>query len=227
MAEDWHAGHRKRLKERYQKEGLYNFSSHEILELILSYAIPRKDTNKLAHVLIKRFRNLSNVFNASTSELMLIDGIGLESATLIKLCVDICQQIQIDKVTKSRENLDTTKKQEEYCQKIFLNVNYEVLFMICLNSTGKLLSTIKLSDGTLTSSKVDVRKIVANAISTGCSGVVLTHNHPGGNVKPSNNDIVATNLVKRGLHAVDIKLIDHIIVTEKETYAMSNSDFLG
>lgn len=227
MAEDWHTGHRKRLKERYQKEGLFNFDPHEILELLLSYAIPRRDTNKLAHILLERFGSLSNVFKASKYELMLVDGIGLESATLIRLCMDMTRYIEIDNGNKNEENLDTTKKQKEYCRKLFVGVNHELLLMLALNSTGKLLSTITVSQGTLNRSRVDIRKIVANAISTGCTGVVLTHNHPGGNAMPSNNDIVATNLVKRGLNAVDIKLIDHIIVAEKETYEMSKTDFLG
>jgi len=225
MNENIHQGRRKRLKERYLKEGLHNFAPHEILELLLMYAIPRRDTNVIAHALLKQFGSLSNVFNASFEELMLVKGVGEECARLIRLNLDIAREVLKAK-SEDKIRLSNTKEIEEYCKNLFINTNYEVLYMICLNAGYQVLSTIKMADGTISGAECNVRKIVSTALSINAVGVILTHNHPGGNASPSKEDVIATNLAKRGLNAVDIKLIDHIIVTEKETFSLAKIDFL-
>jgi DNA repair protein RadC len=99
--------------------------------------------------------------------------------------------------------------------------------MITVNTSYKFLSTLKISEGTFNKASLDLRKIIANVISTGASGVILTHNHPSGDIKPSNSDVIATNLVKRALATIDVKLLDHIVVGKDECFSMKSVDFLG
>lgn len=205
-----HDGHRERLKKRFLKDGLQSFEKHNILELLLFYAIPRRDTNELAHRLISTFGSLNGVFNASFEALCRVEGIGENAATLIKLIPELSREY-ISDCAQSGIIIDSTSAACDYVSKKFIGENIEKLIMLCLNSSGKLINTETVAKGSVTYVNANMRRIVELAVKNSASSVILSHNHPSGNVGPSGDDAMVTIMVRDALKMIDVQLLDHII----------------
>lgn len=208
---DIHSGHRSRMKERFLNEGAKNFREHELLELLLYYSIPRKDTNETAHILLNRFGSLSEVFKGDFNQLSSVDGLGENSAFLINLIAELKRKIDIDELTKETY-LDSTEAIKKYVSSYLMGRANEILYAVCLNSEYKVVSVIKLSEGNEDMVITHPRKIIEAAILHKAHFVVLAHNHPGGISYPSNDDIVSTRKIADILKSIDITLLDHIVV---------------
>lgn len=219
-----HDGHRKRLRERYKKEGLGGFADHEILELLLFYSIPQRDTNPIAHKLIAHFGNIKEVFLAPINELVKVDGITENSAVLISMLPKIMA------ITMERENLntplDSAKALGNFCRGLFYGDAVEKLKVICFDSKLKVVGYEQIADGTMGKLEYNVRSIVEVAIKYQVDIVAITHNHPRGSSMPSNADLAATTLIKNTLSSLGIKLIDHIIVGEDKTTSLKEDGFM-
>lgn len=217
-----HDGHRQRKKNQFRLTGLDSFADHEVLELLLFYAIPRQDTNPIAHRLLDRFGTLDGVFKASTSELEKVEGMGESAATLIKLLFPVCRRVR----TSALENevvLHDYSAIGGYFMNHFYGEKNEVFYMACLDPKGKLIRCVRLDDGAPNSVAVSTRKIVENAIETGACSVVLAHNHPSGHATPSPEDVSVTREVRRALEAISVNLLDHVVVAEDEYISMAES----
>ena len=180
-----HDGHREKMRRRFLETGLEGFADHEALELLLYYAIPRRDTNPIAHALMERYDSLSGVLNAPVEDLEKVEGIG-ESLSLI------------------------------------------LVFLLCLDRKGRLLACKRLAEGDVASADLNIRKVVEMALLTSASAVILAHNHPSGVAVPSSSDEAATRQVAEALRTIGVRLVDHIVVADRDFVSMADSgDLLG
>lgn len=223
MGKEMHAGHRERLKQRFLREGLEQFEPHNVLELLLFYAIPRQDTNELAHRLIHAFGSLSSVFDAPIEELVKVDGVGLNTATLIKLLPAANRRYLEDRATKGIDVASPEACGELLVSK-FNGVTVERLVLLCMDNKCRVRHCEVISEGTQTMVDIRNRRIVETALRQNASCVVLGHNHPNGFPVPSKSDVDATYSLARLLEAMDIELYDHIIVADGEYFSMASND---
>lgn len=208
---DIHTGHRLRLKNRFVKEGLSGFEDHQILELVLFTVIPRKDTNPLAHELLKRFGSLAAVFDASIEELMSVKGVGLSVATHLKTYPAVFRQYELSRDNR-RKCYDTLAKIGNYARKLFIGATVEQLYLIMFNNRLQIIDVKLLATGTVNRAVVSPRMLVDPALAAHASCVVLVHNHPYGNTIPSRDDISFTHVMESACSLVDIQFLDHLVV---------------
>lgn len=225
-----HKDHRKRVREMYLKNGIDAMPDHNILELLLFYGIPYRDTNPIAHELIEKYHDLNGVLDAPVRELVKTDGIGENTAMLIKLIRDICSKYY-DNAVNSKVNLASGERLYDFIKMKYLGETREIVYMLSLDSHGRLKHCIKVADGTPTSAVADNRSLVELALRFDVTNAVITHNHPNGFATPSQADISATQTIAGLFKTVNINFIDHVIVAEDEifSFAMSKkySSYLG
>ncbi len=220
-----HNKHRERVRERYLKEGIDSFEPHQALELILFYAIARKDTNELAHKLLDKFGSLNGVFEASPKELMMVDGIGEGTAVFLNLFSQIRRKCELDEL-KNIEYISSSKDAGEFCKRLFLGRLYECFFMVALNGKNKIINYEKLSEGTLKEVSVYPRKVVSFALQNNAAKIILAHNHPGGILTPSNEDMGSTRTLFDALKIIEVEMADHIIVSKNEYMSFKDMGLL-
>lgn len=206
-----HEGHRRRLKERFLKEGLDSFEKHQVLELLLFFSIPRKDTNEIAHELLNKYGSLSGVFEADPKDLANTPGIGESSALLLALIPDLSRRYFNDK-WRDKPELNSSTKAGQYAVTLFSGRPYEVFYIISLDAQNRVNYAQVVHEGTINEAPVYPRLIVEAALRHKANSVILAHNHPGGSLNPSRADIEATNRIKTALEAISISVVDHIIV---------------
>ncbi len=206
-----HEGHRKRLKERFIKEGLDSFEQHQVLELLLFYAIPRKDTNELAHRLIKKYGSLAGVFEADLIDLAGVPGMGVNSALLLSLIPSLARVYFRDR-WGDKPFLGSSNRAGEYAVSLFAGRQYEVFYVICLDAQNRVNHSALVHEGTINEAPIYPRIIVETALRHQANSVILAHNHPGGSLVPSSADIEVTRKISSVLNAISINVVDHIIV---------------
>ncbi len=219
-----HDGHRQRLIQRFLEEDLDNFEPHNVLELLLFYAIPRKDTNELAHVLMDTFGSLKGVFDAPYEELIKVTGIGPNTAALLKLVPSLTRTYYSSDARSII--LDTSEKSGEYFLPYYIGQTEEVVRLACLDAGGKVISNQILHRGSANAAEVNIRKIVNIALRNNAMGVILAHNHPGGLPLPSEEDVATTKSIREALMPMGILLMDHIIVAGQDYVSMARSGII-
>jgi DNA repair protein RadC len=219
-----HDGHRQRKKQRFLQHGLDSFADHEVLELLLFYAIPRRDTNETAHRLLEHFGTLKGVLTASVEELQKVEGVGESTAAFLHLL----QAVGYRALRTAGDDtiLNSVDSAGAYFQKLLRGERREVLYQVCLDAKGKVLSHKRLSSGTVSMAPVNVREVVENALYTDASGVLLAHNHPSGIALPSEDDRQITLQIRQALGTMGIELVDHIIVADNDFVSMAASGML-
>ena len=221
-----HTGHRARLRERVRQEGLAAFSDHEVLELLLTYAIPRRDVNPLAHELVARFGSLAGVLEADESELLRVEGMGGSAAQLLSMIPQLTRRYQLSTQGK-RPVIANLAQASAYCAPLFVGVHREHLYMICLSKSGHVLHLTLLHTGTIDEVALYPRIVVQTALRYDAHAVLLAHNHPGGLAEPSQADYRGTEAVLRALDTVGIKLLDHLIFCDGQVYSITRSARAG
>jgi DNA repair protein RadC len=217
-----HQGHRQRLKERFLKEGLDNFEEHQVLELLLFYGIPQRDTNEIAHELIKKFGSLSDVLEATSEELAEVRFVGENVSTLFKLVTAVSRHYQISCAMKE-VILNHIEDCGRYLVPFFYGRNQETVFLLCLDAKRKVLCCEKVGQGGVNSAGVPIRQIVETALKANASTAILAHNHPSGLALPSREDVQTTRRVAAALDAVEVELTDHIIVADNDWVSLAQS----
>lgn len=210
------------MRKRIQTAGIETLEPHEVLEYMLYAFVPRKDTNPIAHKLIDKFGSLSQVFDADIESLMQVDGISEVSATFIHSMRGIMTSYQLDKA-KSKIKLDTLANTVEYVSGFLAYENKEKVYVLMLNAQSQLIKLELLNKGTIDQVGVYTREIAEMAIRYGAVNVIICHNHPSGNVSPSLQDITMTRGIYTALKMINIKLLDHIIISGKSYYSMKFS----
>lgn len=221
-----HDGHREKVRERFLRGGLDAFADHEALEFLLFYAIPRRDTNETAHRLLERYGSLRAVFEAPLEDLEKVEGIGENTAILLRLVPQIYQR---SKLSGNGHDiiLNSTEKAGSYLLERFEGEKNEVIYELCLDRKGKLLSCKKLSEGGADNADLNVRHLMENALLASASAVILAHNHPSGIALPSRIDYVTTQRVQAALKTIGVPLVDHIIVADDDFVSMADSGILS
>ncbi len=217
-----HDGHRQRLRDRFQKEGLENFEEVQVLELLLFYCIPRRDTNPIAHRLLDRFGNINRVLEAPVSELRLIDGISDGAAQFLRLMMETIRFCGV-KSPDMPKILTTVDDCGKFLQPYFKSQHNEVVYLLCLDAKRKVLSCKMVGEGSVNSAGVPIRRIVEMALGENAVSAVLAHNHPSGLAIPSDEDRATTIRLAKALSAVDIDLVDHIIYADDDYVSLAQS----
>ena len=220
-----HDGHRKRLKEQFLNHG-DGFHDHQLLELLLCYAIPQGDVNGLAHRLLDRFGSLAGVLDARPEALTQVLGVGEHTAVLLKLIPVLSGRYQADRAGMGTI-LDSTQAAGQYLRPYFSQgARYEMAYLVCLDGKYKVLGCHKLGEGTVNAASITVKKVVEEAVTANATAVILAHNHPGGLPLPSRDDRAATEKVAQALALIGVRLLDHIIVCDGEFASMADSGML-
>lgn len=217
-----HDGHRDRKRQQFLTSGPDPFADHELLEVLLYYAVPRKDTNPIAHELINRFGSLQAVFAAPAAELERVPGLGRNAAVLLKLVPELYRKAILS-ASANETVLNTTDRIGEFFRDLLAGQSKEVMYQLCLDAKGRKLHVYKLGEGDVGSVGLNVRRIMENALHTNAMMVVLAHNHPSGVVLPSREDETATELAREALDAMGVALVDHIIVADNDYVSLRES----
>ena len=216
-----HKGHRERLRKRFIENGLDGFEEHQALELFLFYAIPRKDTNPLAHRLLGRYRTLSGVCDAPIDELQQDFGISENAAALLKLLPELSRLYNESRLTK--DNIIDLDTLGEIVKQKFIGRTAEVVVLVLGDAKGKMVYFDVVAKGSISSSDFPVRRIVELAIRHNARIAVIAHNHPSGNALPSKSDMETTRLIADTLRGVGVRLIDHYIIADNDYISFRES----
>ena len=209
-----HSGHRERLRRRFIDNGLDGFEEHQALELYLFYAIPRRDTNPLAHRLLERYRNIGGVCDAPIDELERDFGLSESAAALLKLLPEMSRLYNESKLSDT--NLIDPETVGDMIARRFIGRTSEAVALLLGSAKGKILQLDIVAKGSVRSSDFPLRRIVDLAIRHNARTAYIAHNHPSGSSLPSRADIDVTKLLDSTLSSVGVHLLDHFIVADTE-----------
>lgn len=212
-------GHRQRVKERFNAEGLDAFDEVHALELLLFYPIARRDTKPIARALLDRFGSIHKVLEATPAALQKVPGVGKGTATYIKVLNDLIRYYESSKDNKP-VILNTLEDCAAYLKALFAGKRDEAFWVLCLDAKLKLLSCRKLAEGGADSVGVSLRSVVEAALEVNASSVILAHNHPGNYATPSDADYAVTARIFKALKSMDIALVDHMIFSDDDYISM-------
>lgn len=217
-----HDGHRQRIRAEFMARPDV-FPDYKMLELLLYYSNPRKDTNPLAHVLMEQFGSLSGVLDALPEELKKVEGVGEQTAVLLKITKEISSRYAAARVKPSKKPVTTSEDIYQLLHPYFFGATAEKIYVLCLDSRNRCLGVRLINEGTVNTSAIVVRKLIEAALSLNAVGVVLAHNHPNGWAKPSRADEVSTDEVEATLRAVNVRLLDHVVFDDESMYSMRHN----
>ena len=218
---DIHAGHRERVKKRFRSEGLDAFEPHEALEMLLFYAYRRMDTNEKAHEMIREFGSISNLFEASTEEIIKRCDVSEKVAVLISMMLPVHKKYKLSRENQKKVILKASKYAGEFATSLFLGETNECFYVILLDNKRSILHYELLSRGTLNQTFVYPRRIVELCIYHNAISIIIAHNHPSGILYPSDADLKLTRQINDALKHININLLDHFIVSGDNFYSFA------
>ncbi len=220
-----HDGHRARLRERFRTNGFNGFNDHQIIELLLFYCCPRKDTNELAHILINRFGGIAGIFDAEYEELISVSGISENAATLFKIIPKVLPVYYNSR--SNGETYDDFDKLKELFRPYFVGLKHEEFRIACFDNKLRILKNVLISAGGPSSTPMELRKITEEVIRSNAAALAIAHNHPKGVPSPSAADAAVTRTINDAMKAIDIKLLDHIIAGESSVVSMRELAYIN
>jgi DNA repair protein RadC len=215
-----HANHRARMRQRFIEQGIDAFAEHEILEMLLYYCYPRRDTNETAHRLIKEYGSLHNLMDADPREIQTRCGVSENVAVLISLIPPLAKRYTQSK-WESKTEIRDAETAGRFAVSLFVDATTEVFYIICLDKQYRVNHVARMTDGTLDETAIYPREVFGVALRHQAEAVILTHNHPGGSLKPSRMDIEMTRRLKEGFDFINVDVADHIIVAGGKYYSMA------
>ncbi len=221
MAKNIHQNHRARMRSRFLEHGLDNFADHEILELLLFFAMPRGDVNPLAHRLIEEFGSLAGVLEASPVDIRQVGGVGDSVSTLLHLMPSLFKRYQMSKLKGQQYN--TTEKLSNMLIGYYADKPRETASAVLLDNHCRLIRICEIGEGSACAVKISDRELLKVVLRYNAANVVLAHNHPRGECLPSRADIHETARIRTLLQQVEVRLVDHIIVTEDRWTSLCSS----
>ena len=219
------SGHRERVRRRFLDEGLDGFKDYEALEMLLFYAIPRQDTKVIAKRLIDQFGSLQAVFHTPPDRLMLEAGLTEATAALIAMLPQLARKIEEQQAQENARIRSTLDAGRDVIA-MFRSRQDESVRILCLNASGKVVRRARIAEGDVNAVHFPIRKLVEEALACKAVSVILAHNHPGGTMAPSQEDLDATKAAKAALETVGIRLLDHLIVAGDNYCSLREEGYL-
>ncbi|MGN0493169.1 MAG: RadC family protein [Acutalibacteraceae bacterium] len=223
MGDGVHDGHRERVKQEFLKNGFDESTPpHKIMEMLLFYSIPRKDTNEIAHELLNRFGSISGILDAPANQLTEIKGVSLNTVALLKLVISVARIYRTEKSEKQGRfnNLDEVC---DYILSRYFGYTNEVFSVISFSGNGRILGFDILGEGNVSEVNVSTREIIETALNRQAVSVIIAHNHPSGTAVPSEEDIAVTKNIQSALSHINVKLLDHIVICGDDYVSMAQS----
>ena len=220
--ENVHKNHRSRMRATIRQTGVESIPDINLLEYLLFYSIPRKDTNEIAHNLLDAFGSLNGVLNASYEQLLEVEGMGENSALLISLIPGICRRY-VESGEGKKINLSEPEDVVNYIKTKYYGENKEVFYLLCLDALGNLINCCKLGEGTAETVLFDKRSVLETAFRNKADTVIFAHNHPNGVAAPSKTDMDTTGEFVLLFRKVGIRLADHIIIAGNDAISLATT----
>ncbi len=217
-----HTGHRQRVKTEFRARGIEGWPDHRVLELLLFYALPQGDVNGLAHELIDRFGSLAGVLDASVTELCRVKGVSEHTALLLKLVPALGGRYMEERSSPGRI-IRAPHEAAELLSPYFYGARNEMVYILCLDGKHKVLGVRKVSEGSISASEINIRRIAEEAMSLRAAGLYLAHNHISNIALPSAADWQSTDTVRAALSAVGLTLLDHLIFVDGDVISLRES----
>jgi len=215
-----HGGHRNRMRTRYRREGIDHFAEHEVLELLLYYCYPQRNTNDIAHKMLEAFGSLHHLFEADVETLMERLGCTENIAVLLNLVPALANRYFQSKWSK-KVTFNNAKTAGAYAIDLFVGLTAERFYLISVDARNRLNSAVLISEGTTDEAAVYPREVAKAALDSKASAIILAHNHPGGTLKPSRGDLEVTRQLVNWLQVINIPILDHIIVAGDTYYSFA------
>ncbi len=223
MAENLHNKHRERVRKEFLEYGISDSApEHKLLEMLLFFSISRKDTNELAHRLINQFGSLSAVLEAPVEELVKVDGVGENTAMLLKLMIPVTKSYMISKTKKVNvyDNMDAIT---DFLVAKYLGYDIETFAVTTFNNKGAIVGFDILAQGDCSEVNISMRRVIEIVLKRKAVCAVISHNHPGGYAVPSKEDIEATQNIAKTLKSINVKLMDHILLCDDDYVSLAQS----
>ncbi len=223
VSDNVHAGHRKRLRQRFINDGnLNNFQSHEVLELLLFYALPRRDTNALAHKIINKYGSLKRVFEMPAEELINNRDLTENAAVLLSLIKQVAKDYILSE-TESRLKIRSKNDAAGIVEPLLAHRINEAFCIICLDANQNVINIECFEEGEPGYTDIDVDRVIAKVVEHKAAFAIIAHNHPNGTYSPSSDDISTTNVIRRALSMANVTLMDHLIVCGDRSYSLAQN----
>lgn len=217
-----HDGHRKRLKQQFLAHG-EDFLDHQLLELLLCYAIPQGDVNELSHTLLDKYGSLAGIMDALPESLRQTPGVGEHTATLLKLIPKLAGRYLDSRITLGTI-LDTTRAARDFLLPYFRQgARNEMVYLVCMDAKYKVLGCHKLGEGSVNATGITSRKVVETVLAHNATTAILAHNHISGLALPSNADLATTRNLWEVLRCVGVELTDHLIFADDDMVSLKDS----
>ncbi|MCD8036307.1 MAG: DNA repair protein RadC [Clostridiales bacterium] len=221
-----HDGHRGRMRERFQKSGGASFEKHELVEMLLYYAYPRRDTNETAHNMLDAFgKSLTQLVNSDPETISKTCGISESAATLFSLIGEVSRRMDIEKWDE-KVCLRSTGYAGEYAKSYLSNLNTEKMYVVCLDNSLSVINCVEAGNGAVGSVSLEMRDLIEIAIRNKAAKIMLMHNHPSGIARPSPGDLTFTVKCTEALKVIGVDLEDHIIVGGGEYFSMKAENLI-
>jgi len=217
--------HRKRLRERFRETGFEGFKDYEALELILTYAIPRKDVKPIAKELIRGFGDFQGVLDAPFDDLVKTGGVGENAATFLNL-LKSSAGLYLKQVLKRKKGISGTRDLLDYCRVEMRGLKDEQFRAIFLNSQNEIIGDEVIQEGTVDQSVVYPRKVMERALYYKATAMIFVHNHPSGSIKPSKEDIALTETLRQAAGSLQLRVYDHLIISKNGYFSFLEGGLL-
>lgn len=215
-------GHRKRVRDKFLAGGGKDMADYEFLELLLMMSIPRRDVKPIAKNLIRKFGSFAEVVNADSAELLSCEGIKETSLALLKAVKEAALRMQYQTLKASDQPIiNSMDIMIDYFRSSMAYADVEQFRIVWLDTKLRLIGEEIQQRGTINSVSLHPREVIKSAINHGAGAIIMIHNHPSGDVTPSRADIEITDKIDAACKAVNIRLIDHLIVSKNSIYSFS------
>ena len=215
-------GHRQRLKTRFARQGLDGWHDYEVLELLLGYAIPRRDVKPLAKELLRQFKSIKRVLDAPLDRLQEIVGMGPQSAQFLKLCRELLV-LYLGQPDRQRLAVTSPEQIGELCRSRLEGLSEEQFLVFFLDNRHRLIASEVMHRGTVDMSVVYPREVMTRALLHRAAALLVAHNHPGGSLTPSADDLKITQDLKQAAATLGIRLLDHLIIAGCQVVSLKES----
>lgn len=219
------SGHRQRLRERFLNAGLQGFHDYEVIELLLTLGTPRRDCKQAAKDALKKFGSLNAVLEADPKELQAINGIGPNNVFGLKLTQTVARRYLADRII-GQDIITSSDEVLDYLKHNLRDKTQEIFSVIYLNGRNEIIGMEELFYGSLTTSAVYPREVVKKVLKQNAAAVIFVHNHPSGNLNPSEEDIKITKKLKDAVATIDVKVHDHLIIAGNDYYSFADNNLL-